>query len=406
MKISSFSVPFVAALAAALTACTPGAQAPSQQKPPTPKVAVVHPQLTTVTNWDEYPGHLEAVESVEIRPRVTGYLQSIHFQDGAEVKAGDLLFVIDPKPYQAELDRAQAERQSAETRLELAKNDLQRAETLRQSKAVSDEEYDSRAKAVRQAEAALNATKAGESMARINLDYTQIKAPVTGRIGRRAITPGNLVQTQGNGGATLMATIVTISPIYCYFDANESAFLAYRKVAGGTGRLESGKLGCSLALGGDITQTAQGWVDFFDNQVNPRTGTIRMRAVFANEDRSLVPGLFANVRLPAGQPQQVLLIPDTVIASDQGRKSVLVVGQSGTVEVRPIKIERVHGTMRAVLDGLTPEDRVIVNGQMMMMPRPGTPVEVLPDGPQPGAQAAAAAPAASNSDAPKDEAKK
>ena len=395
----------IAAVAAVALAWNAGAQSkPSSQQPPSiPKVAVTQPQLTTVTNWDEYPGHLEAVESVEIRPRVTGYLESIHFQDGAEVKAGDLLFVIDPKPYQAELDRATAERQSAETRLELARNDLQRAETLLASKAISDEEHDIRAKAVRQAEAALNAARAGETSAQINLDYTQIKAPITGRIGRRAITPGNLVQTQGGSGATLLATIVSLSPIYCVFDANESSFLAYRKTAGSAGRLEPGKLGCALTLGGDRTQTANGWIDFFDNQVNPRTGTIRMRAIFANEDRALMPGLFANIRLPAGAPQQVLLIPEIVINSDQGRKSVLVIGPKGTVEVRPIKTDRAHGTMMAVTEGLTPEDRVIVNGMMMMIPRPGMPVEALPSG---GSAAAPVAPSADASAPSKEEPKK
>ncbi len=314
------SILLVALAAAALTACAPDNSQSQKAAPTIPKVTVVQPQVTTVTNWDEYPGHLEAVETVEIRPRVSGYLEAIHFQDGAEVKAGDLLFEIDAKPYQAELDRAQAERQSADIRLELAKNDLKRAETLRASRAISDEEYDSRSKAVRQADSALAAAKASETMAQINLDYTQIKAPISGKIGRRAITPGNLVQLQGNGGAaTVLATIVSMNPIYCYFDANESAYLTYRKSGTATGK--SGSIPCQLVLGSDKSFSATGSVDFFDNQVEEQTGTIRMRAVFANEDHTLVPGLFANVRVPAGPPQGVLLIPEEVINSDQGRKA-------------------------------------------------------------------------------------
>src|ERR1039457_5962358 len=230
--------------AAVLTACSPPKTAPL----PPPKVTVSHPQLATVTNWDEYPGHLEAVEMVEIRPRVSGYIDSIHFQDGAEVKAGDLLFVIDPRPYQAELDHVQAQRQQAETHLGLLRNDLQRAEGLRGTKAISEEEYDSRSNAVREAEAALVAAKANESTARINLDYTQIKAPISGKIGRRLVTAGNFVQLQGNGGsATVLATIVSVNPIYGYFDVEESALLKYRGNAK-AGEAKSDGLACELAL--------------------------------------------------------------------------------------------------------------------------------------------------------------
>jgi len=214
--------------AAVLTACSP----PKPVALPTPKVTVKQPQLTTVTNWDEYPGHLEAVEMVEIRPRVAGYIDSIHFLEGTEVKAGDLLFVIDPRPYQAELEHVQAQRQQAETHLELVQNDLKRAESLKGTKALSEEEYASRSKAVREAEAALVAAKANEATARINLEYTQIKPPISGKIGRRLVTAGNFVQLQGNGGsATVLATIVSVNPIYGYFDVEEGAFLKYRSMA-------------------------------------------------------------------------------------------------------------------------------------------------------------------------------
>jgi RND family efflux transporter MFP subunit len=361
-------IPCLLVAAAALSGCGP-AQTKAPQAPGIAKVTVVQPKLMTVTNWDEYPAHLEAVEMVEIRPRVSGYVDSIHFTDGAEVKAGDLLFKIDPKPYQAELDRVQAQRQQAETHLELTKNDLKRAETLKATRAISDEEYDSRSKAVREAEAGLAVAKANETTAQINMDYTEIKAPISGRIGKRSVTPGNLVQVVG-GTTSVLATIVSLDPIYSYFDANENAFLRYRKNA-------NGAIPCQMAIGETGQYVCQGQVDFFDNQVNEKSGTIRMRAVFKNADHALVPGLFATVRVPEGPAAEALLIPDVTINSDQGHKFVMVVSETNTLAIRPVVVGRSIGTLRAV-SGLTATDKVIVNGQMMMMPRPGTPVEIAP----------------------------
>ncbi len=343
------------------------------------------PRLMTITNWDEYSGHMEAVEQVEIRARVTGYLESIHFQDGAEVKAGDLLCVIDPRPYQAEWERAQAEMRRAQTHLELASNDFQRVESLHTngSRAVSEEEYDSRNKAVREAQAALAAVKASEAAAKLNLDYTRIIAPISGRIGRRMVTAGNLIQVQGNGGAaTLLTTIVSLAPIYCYFDVDERAFLQYRS---GGNTLGENKLAipCELRLDNETGFPHQGQVDFFDNQVNARSGTIRLRAVFTNPDRGLVPGLFALVRLPAGPPVESLVIPEVAIGSDQGRKFVYLVGKDNIVETRPIKTGRAQGPWRAIVEGLTAQDRVIVNGLMQV--RPGIKVEAQ-EGPPTGAE--------------------
>src|SRR5580765_8095928 len=214
----------VTALAAVVCLVTTSCKPPAAKPPPPPKVTVSHLQVSVVTNWDEYPGHIEAVEMVELRPRVAGYIESIDFEDGAEVRVGDPLFLIDPKPYQAELDRAEAQGKQAEIRLELTRNDLKRAEALRGTRALSDEEYDTRSKAVREAEGALAAAHANEAAARLNLDYTRITAPINGRIGRRLVTKGNLVQIQGNGGATVLATIVSLDPIYAYFDVEESAF--------------------------------------------------------------------------------------------------------------------------------------------------------------------------------------
>jgi membrane fusion protein, multidrug efflux system len=415
----NISLPWLlpALCAALLTACSPPKPAPL----PLPKVTVSQPQLATVTNWDEYPGHLDAVEMVEIRPRVAGYIDSIHFQEGTEVKAGDLLCVIDPRPYQAELEHAQAQRQQAETRLELARSDLKRAEGLRGTKAISAEEYDSRSNAVREAEAALAAVKASEAIARINLGYTQIKAPISGKIGRRLVTAGNFVQLQGNGGsASVLATIVSVDPIYCYFDVEESAFLKYRSsvnagtsnvnaganatftvAASGTAPLSyqwrfngsnpadaGGGLACELALVNEEDFAHRGRLDFFDNQVNPQTGTIRLRAVFDNGDRALVPGMFANLRVLAGPPEQTLVIPDVAVQSDQGYKFVYVVNAEDVVKKRDITTGRAHGPLRIVLKGLTADDRVIVNGLMML--RPGAKVVVQTPESKPQSEKAAA----------------
>jgi RND family efflux transporter MFP subunit len=377
------------AVLAAITACSPPPPPPAL---PPPRVTVAHPQTMTVTNWDEYPGHVEAVEMVEIRPRVSGYLESIHFADGAEVKAGELLFVIDPKPYQAELDRATAGRRQAETSLDLARNELQRVEGLRGTKAISEEEYDTRSKAVRQREALLAGAQAAEAAARLNLEYTRIKAPISGKIGRRLVTAGNLVQLQGVGGATVLATLVSLDPMYCYFDVEESAFLKYHRHTNpteGTVRAQS-PLQCQLGLANEAGFPHQGEVDFSDNQVDRRIGTLRMRARFANQDRALVPGLFARVRVPAGPPATTLLIPDLAVQSDQDRKFVFVVNATNVVEARPVSLERAHGHLRSVRSGLTTNDQVAVSGLLML--RPGVRVDVQTG--SPGGAEAAGAPAA------------
>jgi len=325
-------------------------------------VTVDAPQSATVTNWDEYPGHLEAVETVDVRSQVTGYLEAVHFKDGAEVAAGDALFTIDSRPFRAQVDQARAARAQAEVRLELAQADLKRAGELRAGKAIPEEEYDKRRHSVSDLEAGLAGAKAAETLAQINLDYTSIKAPIAGQIGRRLVTPGNYVQAQAFGGGAVLATIVSLNPVYAYFDAQEEAFLAYSKL-----RATSPML-CELALVNEEGFPHHGKIDFVDNQVERRTGTVRMRAVFDNADRTLVPGLFAKIRVPAGPPVEALLIPDVAIQTDQGRKFVFVANASGVAEARPVKTGRAHGDRRAILGGLTPTDRVVVDGLIMVRP--------------------------------------
>ncbi len=350
-----------------------------------PRVTVAQPQQVTVTNWDEYPGHLESVEMVEVQARVGGYIQSIHFEDGAEVKAGDLLFIIDPQPYQAEMERARAERERAEARLNLTRNDLQRAEGLRGSRAISEEEYDARHKAMLEATAALASARAMETNAQISLNYTRVVAPIRGQIGRRLVTAGNLVQ--GVGVPTLLTTIVSQDPVYCYFDVDESAFLRYLK--DGAARKKSGKgmgIECELALQGETGFPHKGQIDFFDNRVDREMGSIRVRGVFPNPDRNLVPGLFANVRIPAGAAEKALLIPEIALQSDQDRKFVYVVNAESVIEPRPVVLGRKHGANRAILQGLKPDERIVVSGLLMI--HTGSKVQVM-DNPPAGAMAQA-----------------
>jgi RND family efflux transporter MFP subunit len=334
-------------------------------------VTAAHPVLTTVTNWNEYPGRLEAMQMVEIRPRVSGYLDSIHFKDGAEVKDGDLLFTIDPKPYQATLNAASALRESAATHLEWTSNDLARAENLLKSRAISAEEYDSRNKAMREAQAALGAAAATEEVARLNLDFTAIKSPISGKVSQRMMTIGNLVQ--GGSSASMLTTVVSVDPIYCYFSADEAAYLAYKK---NNGNIEpDAGVVCELGLADETGFPHKGRLDFVDNQVNPNSGTIQARGVFANEDRALLPGFFARVRVPAGPPVQALLVPDVAVSSDQGHKFVYVVNKDSMTEIRLIQVDHQLGGFWQVTDGLSTNDNVIVNGLLMV--RPGIPVKVV-----------------------------
>ncbi|MCX8157087.1 MAG: efflux RND transporter periplasmic adaptor subunit [Verrucomicrobiae bacterium] len=378
----------------------------------TPLVSVARPILTAITNYDEYPARFEAVEAVEVRARVSGYIESIHFTDGAEVKAGDLLVIIDPRPFAADLARAQAERLRAQagveqakaqqqqilTRLELARNDLQRATRLQQARAISEEELDLRTKAVREAEAALQAAQAAVAAAeaavaaaeaaiktaQLNLDYTRVTAPIAGRVGRRLVTVGNLVQGGGQAPGTVLVTLVTHSPIYACFDVSERAYFQYRKaglaLAGAAG---VPALPCEARLDGEPDFLHHGQVDFLDNQLTPATGTLRLRAVFANTDRALVPGAFARLRLPVERLEKALLIPEGAILAEQTRKFVYVLGPDQTVQPRPVVLGRPQGLQRVILSGLTPDDSVVVSGLLML--RPGMKVQVGVPGQPPAA---------------------
>jgi multidrug efflux system membrane fusion protein len=348
----------------------------TQSAPPPPAVTVKLPVPQEIVEWDEYQGWLNPVDMVEVRARVSGYLQSIHFKEGAVVKKGDLLFVIDPRPYQAELAREEAALNQAETRLELAVNDARRAERLLKSKAISEEEADSRSKAQREAEAGLRLAQAAVQVAKLNLEYTQIIAPITGRISRKMITEGNLVN--GNQGqSTLLTTIVSLDPMYCYFDADEHAILKYQQLAreGKAASLRDGRVPCEVELANESGFPHKGLLDFVDNRLNASTGTLRARGVLPNPepDYPLEPGFFARIRVPGSDKYRALLIPDVAVGTDQEQKFVYVVNAENSVEYKRVRLGPLMGGMRVIRDGLTSNDWVVVNGLMSV--RPGVKVQ-------------------------------
>jgi RND family efflux transporter MFP subunit len=341
------------------TACQP-AQTPS---PAPPKVTVSRPVVQEIIEWDEYTGRLEATENVEVRARVSGYLQSIHFKDGAIVKKGDLLFVIDPRPYQAEVDRVRAELQLAQARLELAKSDYARAQKLLQFRAMSQEEADTRAATERQAQESVAAGQAAVKAAGLNVEFTRVTAPITGRISRRLVTEGNLING-GTAQSTLLTTIVSMDPIYVYFEADERSYLKHVRLSqNGKGpNSRQGRNPVYLALADEKGFPRNGYIDFIDNRLDPKTGTMTGRAVFTNSDLALAPGLFGRIRIPGSTPYDAVLVPDEAIGSDQAQKFVFVMNGDNTVEQRTVQLgPLVHG-FRVVSQGLKPDDWLIVSG--------------------------------------------
>lgn len=357
--------------AAAISLLVAGCEKPSPipAVPPPPAVTVNRPVARDVVEWDEYQGRMDAVAMVDVRARVTGYLDSVNFKDGAEVKKGDLLFVIDQRPYQADLDRAEAGLKEAQTKFELASNDFVRGQRLLKARAISEEEADARSNAERTSSAAIQSATAALEMAQLNMEYTRVTAPVSGRIGRKLITEGNLVNG-GQGESTLLTTIVSLDPIYCYFDADERAILKYQRLAreGKGGNIRDGKMICALELAGETNFPHQGVLDFVDNQVDPTTGTLRVRGVFPNPDHILQPGFFARIRVPGSAKYPALLIPDEAVGTDQGQKFVFTVNDQNAVEYKIVNLGPLIDGLRVVRDGIAPNDSVIVNGLMSVRP--------------------------------------
>jgi RND family efflux transporter MFP subunit len=373
MRPHRFPTWIVAVATFVLAAC--GAQPAA---PPAPKVKVTQPVVRETMEWDEFTARLDAVDSVEVRPRVSGYLQAVHFQDGSLVKKGDLLFTIDPRPYEAVLRRAQAEVALATTRLALAQKNAARAGNLLASHAISQEEADVRESNRRQAEASLEEAQAAADAARLDVEFTRVSAPVSGRVGRKLVTEGNLINGGVGAQSTLLTTIVSLDPIYAYFEADEGSVLKYSRLAR-TGQRPSSREHRNpvrVGLADEEGFPHEGVMDFVDNQVDRGTGTVVARALLPNPDLSLLPGLFARLQLPGSGQYRAVLIPDEAVGTDQSQKFVYVIDAEGKVQYRTVKIGPMIDGLRVVREGLAPEDRVVVAGVQRV--RPGILVDAEP----------------------------
>src|SRR5436190_23021774 len=337
----------------------------SKDAPPmqAPQVTVAPVVERMVSDWDEFTGHFEAVNSVEIRPRVGGFLQRVGFVEGAMVHQGDVLFVIDQRPYEAEVARAEAVLAQARTRNQLAGMEVERAKKLVNTQAISREELDARTSGQAEGDAAIRAAEAAVKIARLNLEWTVVRAPISGRVGRAEITTGNVVQA-GAASPSLLTTIVSLDPIYVYFDTDEQAYLKYfgESAGGPNGRP------VQVGLANESGFPHEGRLNFIDNRVDGSAGTIRARALLSNPNRVFTPGLFARVRLLGGDRHLATLVQDAAIGTDQDRKFVLVLKADNTLEYRPVTLGRVVDGLRAVDSGLKPGEKVVINGMMRVRP--------------------------------------
>jgi multidrug efflux system membrane fusion protein len=344
--------------------------------PPPPQVTVAGVIERDVTEWDEFTGRLQAVDSVEVRPRVSGLISAVRFQEGSIVRRGDRLFEIDPRPFQAEVDRLRAELTRAKATSQRAASELQTAEKLRTENAIAKEEHDRRAAFAQESTAQVAAVEAALRAAELNLEFTQVTSPIDGRVGRAIVTEGNLVSS-GPGEATLLTTVVSRDPVYAYFDADEQIFLRYMAGSSGPQGLRNGRHGSQLirmALASDDGFPRTGHLDFLDNQLDGATGTIRGRAVFRNTDGQLTPGLFVRLRLAGKASYRGLLIQDRAVGTDLSKKFVYVVGPKNEIEYRTVTLGPIVDGLRVVRSGLEAGESVVVNGLQRV--RPG--VQVTP----------------------------
>ncbi|MGQ9368770.1 efflux RND transporter periplasmic adaptor subunit [Azospirillum sp. ST 5-10] len=339
--------------------------------PPPPPVTVSVPLRREIVEKDEFTGQFSAVDVVEVRARISGYLESVHFTDGQLVKPGDLLFVIDPRPFEAVVASAEAELAQAEARLDLAQRQLARAAELRRGDNVSASVFDEREQEVRVAAAGVEVAKAGLRTAQLDLSFTRITAPLGGRISRREVSVGNLVVGGAVGSTTLLTTIVSLDPIHFEFDLSESDYVAYQRAAA-RGLLRSQRDGTVKVQGRLFDETAwslDGTLDFVDNRVNRSSGTIRLRATFPNPNGTLTPGQFGRLWLPGSETYVGTLIPDSAVVSDQADKIVMTVAADGTVVPKPVRLGPIEDGLRVIRSGLDPTDRIIING--LLRARPG-----------------------------------
>lgn len=359
-------------LAMLLAGCSGAESAPPPPGLPSVEVAPVIER--EITEWDDFSGRLEAVQKVEVRPRVSGYIEEVAFPEGKEVKKGTLLFLIDPRPYEAVLHQAQAELERVKTRTELAQQEVDRAQKMLGRKAISQEEMDERVNALREGQAGIAAAKAAVDQAALNLEFTRITSPIDGQASRTEITRGNLVQSNVPS-PTLLTTVVSTTPIYSYFEVDEQSYLKY------VGLEKSGQLRSKrqyknpvyMGLASEQGYPHLGYIDFLDNQVNPATGTIRVRAVFDNQDHQFTPGLFARMRLQGSGKHTAILVRDEAIGTDQDKKFVLKLDANGVLQYQKLELGPTLDGLRIVRSGLKAGDEIVVSGTMRV--RPGVTVK-------------------------------
>lgn len=357
------SAPGAILLSAFLAACGGGEQ---QGQMPAPHVETATPLVERVADWDEFTGRFESPEHVDVRARVSGYLDAVHFEDGAQVEAGQLLFTIDARPFQAELAAANGRLTQARAELSQARTDLSRAERLIASRTISEEAVEQRRTAVSTAEAAVASARAAVETQSLNLEFTEVTAPITGRASSRQVDPGNLV-SGGNSSGDVLTTIVSSDPIYFEFDASEAVYLRYlRQQGAGEGAP------VEIRLQDEVEFTRPGEIVFADNAINPATGTIHLRARVDNADGLIRPGMLGTARVRGSAPYEAVLLPETAIMSDGSRRIVYIVNDQDMVEARTVVQGPLSGSLRVIRSGIGPDDHVIVNG--LLRARPGTPV--------------------------------
>jgi RND family efflux transporter MFP subunit len=336
------------------------------QAPPPPAVTVAKPVVKEITEWDDFIGRFEAINQVDIRARVSGYLDKVHFQDGSMVAAGAPLFTIDQRPYQAALEQAEATVASGQVGVDFSSSDLERAESLRRTGNISEQLLDQRRSTYRTARAELDRARAALRQARLDLEFTSIKAPITGRISRKLVSEGNLI----NANQTVLTNIVSLDPIHFYFDVDERSYLAYsRQAAGGTQTsTETAPNKVQLTMTDEGEARREGHLDFLDNRLDAASGTIRARAIFDNKDLFLKPGLFGRVSLSGSNPYQGVLIPDEAVGNDQDRRVVYVVGADNSVSIRPVRPGPKIDGYRVIRTGLKGDETIVVNGIVRVRP--------------------------------------
>jgi RND family efflux transporter MFP subunit len=386
-RVTSFSVIHGARkLAVLLAIATLVASCSERQQqgdaPPPPAVTVAKPVKRTVVDYDEYVGRFTAINAVEVRARVSGYLDKVHFKDGQIVKQGDLLFTVDKRPFQNSLDQARANLVQAQSNLAFTESDYTRGQQLVRDKTITEQTFEQRAQAFRNAKASVANAEAAVRQAELDLEFTDLRAPIEGRIGDRRVSPGNLVTGGTGGNTTLLATIVSTDPIYFEFTFDEASYLRYQRLATAGQDVASRNAGVQVAIKliDENDFEHEGRMDFVDNVIDRSTGTIRGRAVFANPKEVFTPGMFARVRVPGTPPYEGLLVPDVAIGTEQARRFVMVVDDQDTARPKYVTLGPVtKDGLRVIKDGIGPDDRVVVSG--LMQARPGQ--KVRPEEPKP-----------------------